>query len=349
MHETGTGGVSRPEAEAPIVSVIIPTFNAQRYVAAAVRSALAQSLQQIEVVLVDDCSTDDTMAILGDLEAADPRVRVHRLARNGGPGAARNHAIAAARGRFAAILDSDDLMAADRLARLVAIAEREGADIVADNLVLFDSDDRTGAGFFLDGATRPGWITAEHYLAETVIYKSGADFGYLKPLFRLEPLRASGIGYNERLRIAEDDNLVVRLLLAGLRYWLEPSAGYAYRRHAGSISHRLTVATAEAMAAANAAILATADRDLPMGVHRALLRRQQALATAVAFEHLRAALNARRIGEALGVAIASPSCLPLLRMPIAARLAERLGRPVEAQPKDPAAIAALDQIIGPAS
>jgi succinoglycan biosynthesis protein ExoO len=271
------------------------------------------------------------------------------LPRNSGPGAARNRAIALARGQFVAILDSDDLMAPDRLARLVAVAERESADIVADNLVLFDSDDRTAAGFFLDPATQPGWISTEHYLGQTIIYKPGADYGYLKPMFRREALLSSGIGYDEQLRIAEDDNLIVRLLLAGLRYWLEPSPGYAYRRHVGSTSHRLTVATCGAMVAANSEIIAAAGQHSAESVRLALARRQRALVKALAFEHLRAALNEGRIAEALGIAVSSPSCLPLLRMPIAARLAVRFGRQAEAQPKNPAAIQALRHIMGPAA
>jgi succinoglycan biosynthesis protein ExoO len=329
-----------------VVTVVVPTFNAVRHVEAAVQSALKQSLSAIEVVIVDDCSTDETMAMLAALRQADTRVRIDRLPQNSGPGAARNRALALAQGRYAAILDSDDMIAPDRLARMVAVAEREGADIVADNLVLFDSDDLATAAFFLDPRTPPGWISREQYLGRTIIHQRGADLGYLKPLLRLEALRGAGIGYDEQLRIAEDDNLIVRLLLAGKRYWLEPEAGYAYRRHAASTSHRLSVASCEAMVAANAAVAAGAAADLPVSVRRALARRQQALVAALGFERLVAALKGGKPFDAAAVAVSCPACLPLLRMPIAARLRRLTGGSGEVR-RDEGAIAALARIIGP--
>lgn len=325
----------------------MPTYNATQHVVAAVQSALGQTLSRIEVVIVDDCSTDSTMATLQALQKTDARVRIDQLPQNMGPGAARNRAIAMARGRFVAVLDSDDLMVSDRLARMVAIAEREQADIVVDNLVLFDSDDPSSAAFFLGPETKAGWISTEQYLGRTIIHSRNADLGYLKPLLRLEALRASGIGYNEQLRIAEDDNLIVRLLLSGKRYWLEPNPGYAYRRHASSTSHRLSVASCAAMVAANAAVAAAADPALPRTVHQALARRQGALMAALGFERLVAALKAGAPLKALAVAFSCPTCVPLLRMPISARLA-RLGGPTSTikQP-DQAAVAALEQIIEP--
>jgi succinoglycan biosynthesis protein ExoO len=324
----------------------MPTFNAAAYVRTAVESALAQTLKSIEVVVVDDCSTDATMVALAALQRTDPRLRVDRLVTNSGPGAARNHALRLARGRFAAVLDSDDLMAPDRLERLVAVAEHRHADIVADNPVLFDSADTPSASFFLNPETPPGWISAENYLARTVIYEGDADLGYLKPLFRLTSLRASGIDYDEKLRIAEDDNLIVRLLLAGQRYWLEPSPGYGYRRHSGSTSHRLTVANCAAMVAANAGLVAAADRGLPASVREGLARRQRALEAALGFEKLVAALKAGDLRQAVAVAADCPSCLPLLRMPIAARLGRLSGRANRPPEIDPAARAALARISG---
>jgi succinoglycan biosynthesis protein ExoO len=321
----------------------MPTFNAAAYVRTAVESALAQTLKSIEVVVVDDCSTDATMVALEALQRTDPRLRVDRLVTNSGPGAARNHALRLARGRFAAVLDSDDLMAPHRLQRLVAIAEQQQADIIADNLVLFDGAGTPTASFFLNPDTPPGWLSVEAYLARTVIYEGDADLGYLKPLFRLASLRASGIGYDEKLRIAEDDNLIVRLLLAGQRYWLEPSPGYGYRRHSGSTSHRLTVANCAAMADANAGLVAAG---LPDSVRQGLARRQRALEAALGFEKLVAALKAGDLRRAVSVAAACPSCLPLLRMPIAARLGRLSGRADRPPVVDPAASAALARISG---
>ncbi|NJC08758.1 glycosyltransferase family 2 protein [Polymorphobacter fuscus] len=326
----------------PLVSVVIPAFNAGRYLESAVQSALAQTLTAIEVIIVDDGSTDDTLVVAMRLQAGDARVRVDRLARNAGPAAARNRALELARGRWLAVLDSDDVMIASRLEMLTAAGTRVDADIVADNLLVFGDGQ---ADVFLDRATPPGWITAVDYLRRTAIYGDGPNLGYLKPLIRVDRLRAADIGYDERLRIAEDDDLIVRALLADLRYWFEPTPGYGYRRHAGSTSHRLSLANAEAM-------LAAGERHEAAGVGRAaeiraaLARRRRAFRKARAFAALVQALKDRRLAAAAGIAVADPAAVVLLHMPIrAARdrfLARfRPDRPRQPPPPAPATAAAL--------
>ena len=83
--------------------------------------------------------------IVDEAIADDPRIRLVRSAQNSGPAAARNKALALARGDWIAVMDSDDLMHPDRLKRLIAAAERDGADIVADDLIEFESDVRAVA------------------------------------------------------------------------------------------------------------------------------------------------------------------------------------------------------------
>jgi hypothetical protein len=97
----------------PQVSVVMAAFNAARFVRAAVESLLAQTLEAIEVLVVDDASTDQTADILGSLK--DPRLAVLRSARNLGPFGAANRALERARGELVARLDCDDLCAPHRL------------------------------------------------------------------------------------------------------------------------------------------------------------------------------------------------------------------------------------------
>jgi succinoglycan biosynthesis protein ExoO len=330
----------------PIVSVVIATFNASRYVEAAVASALGQTLREIEVIVVDDCSTDDTVAIVERLANVDNRVRLVRLERNGGPAIARNHGIELARGRWLAILDSDDLFAPDRLQILVDVAERERADLVADNLVVFSEGNVGSASFFLDPAMPAGALSLRAYLAGTILYNEGADYGYLKPLFRLDALRRSGLRYNPELRIAEDDDFIVRLLLAGMMYWLEPVPKYFYRRHKASTSYRLSAPNALAMVEAAGAISRNVRSALPVEVASAFARREAAMVRAARFAELIDALKSRRIGWAAAIALRAPDVLLLLYMPIGAAL--RRICPAWLQPAkprgDPAAIAALLQL-----
>ena len=107
----------------PLVSVIIPVHNRQRFIAAAVDSALAQTYPSLEVVIVDDGSDDDTPAVCQDLARRHgQRLRWARQA-NAGPSAARNHAARLARGDLLAFLDSDDLWLPEKMAKQVPLFE----------------------------------------------------------------------------------------------------------------------------------------------------------------------------------------------------------------------------------
>ena len=112
-----------------IVSIIVPVYNGERYVQRALDSALAQTLRDIEVVCVDDGSTDGTARILDGYADRDPRVKViHRG--NEGVSAARNAGIEAAEGRYIAFLDADDELEPETCARLVAKADAGSCDVV---------------------------------------------------------------------------------------------------------------------------------------------------------------------------------------------------------------------------
>jgi glycosyltransferase involved in cell wall biosynthesis len=116
-----TPSVPNPPPSAPIVTVVIPAFNASRYILQAVRSVLAQSLEALEVIVVDDGSTDDTVARLR--EVSDPRLRVLSDT-NHGPAYARNLGCRAARAsRYVAFLDADDWWDRDKLLKQTGYLE----------------------------------------------------------------------------------------------------------------------------------------------------------------------------------------------------------------------------------
>ena len=130
------------EATAPIkVSVIIPVYNSQEFIGGCLQQVLAQSLQEIEVVCVDDGSTDDSADIIAQAAQHDSRVKLIQQ-ENAGPGPARNVGIAAATGEFVTFLDADDRYSSDGYLRVLY----EGA---VDNGV-----DVSGACFYNDHAGR---------------------------------------------------------------------------------------------------------------------------------------------------------------------------------------------------
>lgn len=231
------------------VSVIVPAWKAAGFVGRSVASALASTGVAVEVIIVDDASPDDTFEVLKSLAAADPRVVVDRLAQNSGPSVARNRAIDLSTGRYIAILDADDTIAAGRLAALVALAEKTGVDIAVDNLLEVDEEGQPPNGmpflkstFFakardIDLAT---WVNFNRPM------KGGDCLGYLKPLIRRAKLDETGVRYDAALRNSEDYYLVARLLAEGARMTYTPESGYLYRRSAGSSSHRLQPAHTKA-------------------------------------------------------------------------------------------------------
>lgn len=112
------------------VSVVIPSFNRADVVGRAIRSALNQSLPPLEIIVVDDGSTDDTRRVVQAGVAGDARVRLMRLERNRGGAGARNAGIEAARGQLVAFLDSDDEWGASHLERRVRRLRESGAGLV---------------------------------------------------------------------------------------------------------------------------------------------------------------------------------------------------------------------------
>jgi glycosyltransferase involved in cell wall biosynthesis len=109
-------------ASAPLVSVVMPVYRVAAYVGSAIRSVLSQSYANFELIVVDDASPDDSRAVIESF--SDPRIKPIRFTANRGVAAARNAALAAARGDFIALLDGDDVMHPTRLERQLAFMQR---------------------------------------------------------------------------------------------------------------------------------------------------------------------------------------------------------------------------------
>ncbi len=105
------------DTDSPLVSIIIPAFNAARFIRATLESVQAQTYTNWEALVVDDCSQDNTYEIVKELANIDNRIRCFQLTENSGPAIARNTAIATATGRYIAFLDSDDLWLPQKLDR----------------------------------------------------------------------------------------------------------------------------------------------------------------------------------------------------------------------------------------
>lgn len=107
-----------------LVSVIMPTYNSGKFIAEAVDSVIAQTVTDWELCIVDDCSSDNTRAVLKPYLDKYPNIRYTRLPKNGGPAVARSEALRQATGRYVAFLDSDDIWMPDKLEKQIAFMEQ---------------------------------------------------------------------------------------------------------------------------------------------------------------------------------------------------------------------------------
>jgi len=103
--------------ETPLVSIITPSFNSEKFIASTIRSVQDQTYSNWELLIVDDCSTDNTERIVADFTQNDNRIKFYKLTKNSGPGVARNQAVQMAGGKFIAFLDSDDVWKPEKLSK----------------------------------------------------------------------------------------------------------------------------------------------------------------------------------------------------------------------------------------
>lgn len=242
-------------ADRPDVSVLIAAWNAEATIAAALDCALGQDGPRVEVIAVDDASTDGTVDVLHAAAARDPRVTVLVQPANRGPAAARNRALAHARAPFVTILDADDTMAPDRLARLTAIADAGSWDIVADDLWKVEPGQPRSAARRLWSADPIGTVELDFagFVTGNLSRLSAerGELGFLKPLMRRDMLRLHRLTYREDMRLGEDYALYAAALASGARACLTDPCGYYALVRPGSLSGRHDAAALRGLAEAD--------------------------------------------------------------------------------------------------
>ncbi|UXN69089.1 glycosyltransferase [Devosia neptuniae] len=294
---------TRAQQGIPTVSVIMANYRGGATLARALESVLAQTMGNLEIIVSDDASPDDSVSVVTSIMARDERVRLLASPQNGGPARTRNLALARARGQWIAIIDSDDIVHPERLERLLAAAAHFKADIVADDLLHFH-EDGSPPTLLLADHDKPFPVSAEAWVTAGMDGKLPA-LGYLKPLIRAEALGL--LRYDETLRIGEDYDLLLRTLLAGASMWIVPEPWYLYRRHSGSISHRLSTNDVGAMLANQAQLLAGIKPEA--GLAHAFAQRRDALQGALDFGRLVEAIKARSPGTVLKIIARRPALL----------------------------------------
>lgn len=208
-----------------LVSVVVPVHNCRPYLATCLDSALAQTHAALEVIAVDDGSTDGSAEVLA---AYAGRIRVVSQ-RNAGASAARNHGAALARGSFLAFLDSDDTWDPEKTARQVALLQQHPRAVATycDHRTVDAGGRLTGYSEALDAPRSSGRIVED--LIRGVRIKSPTLV-----MLRRQAFEAVG-GFDQTLRYAEDHDLFIRLALQGpVLYQIDTLA--SYRVHDASLS-----------------------------------------------------------------------------------------------------------------
>ncbi len=123
-----------------VVSVVMPSYNSERFIAESIEAVLAQSFLQWELIVVDDCSSDSTVEIVKGYSLKDSRIVLIENRENSGAAHSRNRAIAAARGRYIAFCDSDDTWHSEKLSRQVAFMRSFSPPLSYHNYEVIDSD-----------------------------------------------------------------------------------------------------------------------------------------------------------------------------------------------------------------
>lgn len=212
--------------EEVLVSVLIPCYNTVRYVEEAVRSIMAQTYRNMEIICVDDCSTDGTREVLERLAKEDSRIRLVYNKKNIGCTKTLNRGITLVRGKYIARMDSDDVSMPERIEKQVKyLEENKDISIVSGNLVTIDED-----GVEKERSCVP---TESASVFATVIWWNCVTHPLI--MGRIEVFRKNP--YDKRFRTAQDYELWCRLLYKkGIRIANIRDVLLKYRIHSANAS-----------------------------------------------------------------------------------------------------------------
>ena len=221
------------EVKNPLVSFIMPVYNSEDTIHRAVHGIQRQSYANLEIILVDDGSTDGTLALLRQMEAEDSRV--HVIAKeNGGPASARNAGLAVAKGKWIHFHDSDDWMAPNTVERMVEATTWGPCDMVVTNFKRVHNGKARAKG-----RGRDGNYDALTYLRGMSLTPS--DFFYAcswNKFLKREILEEYGLRQNEDVRYGEDHLLLLEYQSHLNRVAVVHDPLYYYLNRPGSLLHQ---------------------------------------------------------------------------------------------------------------
>lgn len=225
-----------------LISVIVPVYNAEAYLSQTLSSVLGQTYTDLEVICVNDGSTDGSAAILGNFARKDPRLRVLTIS-NSGQSAASNHGLAVATGTYIKFIDADDVIAPDHLEHQFNAVRDFPGYLASCKWAAFYDADIGGASIRKESVWQD--MTAEDWLVAALTQPQGDMMAGWVWLIPREILDGTG-GWNEDLSLNNDFEFSVRVLLAskGVKF-AEQAVLYHRGDNPGSVSAQMSEKAAQ--------------------------------------------------------------------------------------------------------
>ncbi|MEM3714769.1 MAG: glycosyltransferase family 2 protein [Nitrososphaeria archaeon] len=221
-----------------LVSVIMPAYNAERYIKTAIESVLSQTYKNLELIIVNDGSTDGTENIIKSF--SDSRIVYIKHESNLGVAEARNSAFKVAKGKFGALIDADDAWLPERLEKMLDVLTDLGSEsyfIEDDHIMCFDFNGRLKKwDSQLKLFYKPIFQGNFAEVNLTKLIEIGAPM--MHPIFPLQLVKEKGIIQNQNFVPGEDLAFYFELLLSGLKLIILKEAYYLYRITPGSLTHK---------------------------------------------------------------------------------------------------------------
>ena len=208
-----------------MVSIVITAYNVEKWIKECVASVCRQTHRDIEIIVVEDCSTDSTREILHGI--ADARVTVLCNKENIGAGASRRRGIEAANGEYILLLDGDDMLSNDFIECLYSKAIESDADIVSGGITVMHKDGRMEASSYGECCTM-GDEKITEFWGEKVVFMNNK-------LIRRS--LHTQVPYCTR-RFIEDTPVIIPMLYLANKVVYTGNCGYIYRMNSGSLTHR---------------------------------------------------------------------------------------------------------------
>ncbi len=225
----------------PQISIIIPVYNVARYLPQCLDSVIAQTMREIEIICVNDCSTDDSLAILEGYAAKDARFKVISKPENSGLSATRNVGIDNASGQYLMFIDSDDYIDVTLCKKVYDLVEEQQADLVIYDYHVFVDGSPVSANSKVE-KSQLAEMDSQNRLALLRL----KSFSWTK-FVRSDIMRGLGIRFPEG-RVYEDIPVYWQLVIQVPRISLLPEKLYYYRQRSGSICYTPNWSQADSLA-----------------------------------------------------------------------------------------------------